>query len=97
MALNLGQITPEMMKSLEEAKVRECEFWARHGVSDEGHVTGQATPAHRAWVKAVEHEYKLMGKEVRVHLDTPIARKAFIIGYRAALKNTDSLSKESDK
>lgn len=90
MALNLGPITPEMMKSLEEAKARECEFWERHGVSDEGHRTGQATPAHRAWVKAVEHEYRLMGKEVRVHLDTPIARKAFILGYRAALNVSTS-------
>lgn len=78
-------ITPEMAKSLEEARLREQEFWQRHGIGDEGQIdTGFASEAHRAWVGAVEHEYKLMGKDTRVHLDMPISRKAFILGFRMA-------------
>lgn len=82
------QITPEMEKVMIEAIERQKAFFNRHDISDEDatRTTGIATPAHRAWVKAVEREYGLMGKEVRVHLDTPLARKAFILGYRMALK-----------
>jgi hypothetical protein len=76
-------ITPELMRALAESKKREEEFWTRHGISDEGAI-GVVSKAHRAWVLSVEKEYKLMGKDCRVHLDTPIARKAFILGYRMA-------------
>jgi len=79
-------ITPEMIKTLEEAKSREDAFFLRHGIESESDSdkTGIASVARRAWVKAVELEYKTMGRDVRVHLDTPLARKAFILGFRQA-------------
>lgn len=73
-----------VLEQLAEARHREDEFFARHGFPDAGremHETGKATPALRDWVKAVEHEYKLMGNDVRVHLDMPISRKAFLLGW----------------
>jgi len=87
MALNLGPITPEMMKTLEEATVREEAFFMRHGLECEAECkkTGFTSEAHRSWVKSVEHEYKLMGKESRVHLDTPLARKAYVLGYKRGM------------
>jgi len=77
-----------MEQTLLEAVKREDEFFDRHQCSNEkeARLTGQASPAHQAWVRAVEREYILMGKEVRVHLDTPIARKVFILGFNAAVK-----------
>jgi hypothetical protein len=89
MALKLGTITPEMMKALADAKNREQKFWDRHGISGEGTI-GVVSEAHRAWVKAVEHEYNLMGKESRVYLDMPIARRAFILGYRKSKPSAGS-------
>lgn len=79
-------ITPEMERALVQAMADQTAFWKRHGIEseDDTRTTGIATPAHRAWVSAVEREYGLMGKEKRVHLDTPIARKAFILGFRMA-------------
>lgn len=75
-------ITEEMLKALDEAKEREDDFFARHGIDNQGRDPDALYQlAHKAWVKTVETEYKLMGKEVRVHLDTPIARKAFILGF----------------
>lgn len=78
------KITDEMMKTLKESKDREDAFFKRHGVDNSHGPTGQANEAHRAWVKAVELEYKLMDKDSRVHLDMPISRKAFILGYAAS-------------
>ena len=80
------KITPEMMTALEESHKREREFFERHGQAkffdeDRGPM---ATPARAAWVKAVELEYNKMGKDVRVHLDTPLARKAFCLGFLMA-------------
>ena len=79
-----------MEEALAEAKEREDEFWARHDISDEG-APDKVTDAYKAWVAAVELEYDTMGKSVRVHLDTPIARKAFILGYRAHARRTSNV------
>lgn len=76
-------LTPEIEKALLEAKAREDAFFKRHEVDNSHGPEGQANEAHRAWVSAVDIEYKLMGEDVRVHLDTPLARKAFILGYSA--------------
>lgn len=81
MALNLGEITPEMMKQLDESKKREDEFFDRHGIDNSDCPRGHANPAHRAWVKFVEREYKLTGSSSAYN--SPMARKAFIVGFHA--------------
>lgn len=85
----MAAATPLLLESMK----REQEFWDRHDISSEGDKSGKASPAHRAWVKAVELEYELMGRDSRVHLDTPLARKAFILGYRISPPRSDSLDK----
>ncbi len=76
-------ITKEMEKALLDAKVREENFFARHGFTykNEG---PKATPAHAAWVKVVEEEYNKHGEEVRVYCDSPMARIMFILGWLKA-------------
>jgi hypothetical protein len=85
-----NSIPEHLVKTLIEATEREFAFWDRHDISSEKDTskTGQATPAHRAWVQAVGLEYGLMPPEShgRCHLDTPIARKAFILGFRMGQK-----------
>lgn len=85
------------LKAIEEGKEREDEYFKRHGIDNSHGPNGEANPAHKAWVKAVEHEYGLMGKESRVHLDMPISRKAFITGYRAAEAPLLACIKELEK
>ncbi len=77
-----GTITEEMGKALLEGMKKEEDFFRRHGIPHEVNRSAQATDAHRAWVKAVEHEYRTTpAVDGRVMLDTPIARKAFIVGF----------------
>lgn len=77
------KITPEMSAPLQDAIIREIEFWARHGIEHEAdtRTSVNSSEAYGAWVAAVELEYKSKEGPGRVHLDTPIARKAFILGY----------------
>ena len=81
-------ITPEMERALLEAARRENEFWDRHGLPQEKEtrLTGQASDAHRSWVQAVEKEYDSTKSDSRAMLDTPIARKAFILGFNYGRK-----------
>jgi hypothetical protein len=75
-------ITPELAKQLEESYLREIEWFKNHGIDyhvDVNDKTGQATPAHRAWVKSCEHEHKVNGYSGSMNF--PLSRKMFILGY----------------
>lgn len=82
------EITPEMEKLLVEGYQREIKWFKNHGIDYHIHVnnkTGQATPAHKAWVKVCEDEHEMSGASGS--LNFPLSRKMFILGYlKASLK-----------
>ena len=82
--MKLGEITPQMLADIDELKKREDEFFKRHGFDYQTSESGMASEPHRQWVKVVEHEYNLVGKEKRVMCDSPMARKMFVLGYLKA-------------
>lgn len=82
-----SEVTPDMVRALEEARAREDAFWERNGIPEEGangemRKTGKASEAWRAWVAACEAEYDWSGAgSARRFLDTPAARQSFILGF----------------
>lgn len=76
-----------ILKTLDEAKAREVEFFKRYGFSHEeaNSKQGQASEAHMAWVKVCENEYKKVADSPsRLSCDSPMARKMFVLGYLIA-------------
>lgn len=92
---NLSEFSPEVLRALESAHLREVEFFRRHGIDYQlvDNKSGKATPAWRAWVLAVENEHRTAGANGKTFLDCPLGRKAFILGFIRALP----LESEDDK
>jgi hypothetical protein len=94
MNVNPRPFTPEERKLLDEsaarAQQREDEFYKRHHLLDEGK-PGFESEAHIAWARAAENEYRLTKfGGGRVLLFTPLAKLAFLLGYRIGQKEVKS-------
>jgi hypothetical protein len=84
---NNPMITKAMLQAMDEGKKREDEFFSRHNIEHEQMHNSERSKAYKAWRSAVDHEYACFPPENgRVHLDTPLARKAFILGFNKAQK-----------